>query len=204
MRSSSVTHALETFDRYGISLDNVKAIDVGGTQKFYLETERLRKGVRSHVKNLFLGLADKHSYLDREIIVTDNPLLSRLPEIKFFDQGFNANQISTESDIQADFLDFANIAPISDSFDLTVSFDTLEHVRDPFLFCKHLVSITKPGCYLYLQTVFSWKYHPSPKDYFRFSPEGLAECFSQTNVEVLECGWDVEEVSTFIFLRRSI
>jgi SAM-dependent methyltransferase len=202
MRLSAVNHALSMLGKYDINLSSIHAIDIGGTEKVYLETESLRRGARAKVKNYFKSILLPDAYLDREVIVTQNPLIANVKKLKFFDQGFNAGEIDTQSDIEADFLDLANIHPIQDSFDLAFSFDTLEHVRQPFDFCNNLGKIVKPEGYVYLQTVFSWSYHPSPKDFFRFSPDGLIECFKDSGLEVLECDWDVKEISSFIFLRK--
>jgi hypothetical protein len=77
-------------------------------------------------------------------------------------------------------------------------------VSDPFTFCRNLVRIAQPGGVIYLATVFSWEYHPSPQDYYRFSPEGLRECFARTEGEVLACGWDTPDISVYICVRRPV
>jgi hypothetical protein len=76
-------------------------------------------------------------------------------------------------------------------------------VSDPFTFCRNLVRVAKPGGLIYLATVFSWEYHPSPQDYFRFSPEGLRQCFAGAGAEVLEADWDMPGVSVYICLCRT-
>ncbi len=136
------------------------------------------------------------------VVVTDNPLLETFPDLQFLDYGFNASALGTESNMQADFLDPACAAALADQYDLVLCFDTLEHVSDPFAFCRHLVQVTRPGGYIYLATVFSWEYHPSPHDYFRFSPDGLGACFAGTPAEMIKCGWHKPEISVFAFLRK--
>lgn len=95
----------------------------------------------------------------------------------FLDKGFNIQTIGTKADIQVDLLDINAIRHLKKYFDIVYSFDTLEHISNPFRFCEHLVYITKPSGYIYISTVFEWPYHPSPDDYFWYSPEGLRECF---------------------------
>jgi SAM-dependent methyltransferase len=202
MRSAAVSHALKTFANSNIDLSAIKSIDIGGTEKVFLELETPRKNIRARMRNLLGDFVFPNYYPVKEVTITENPLVAAIPGIKFFDKGFNAEAINTSSDMEADFLEMDNIVSFLHYFDLSVSFDTLEHVRQPFVFCKHLADITKPGGYIYLQTVFSWVYHPSPKDFFRFSPDGLLECFSGLDVEVIDCDWDIPEISSFIFLRK--
>jgi len=119
------------------------------------------------------------------------------------DHGFTGQLLNTDSDLNGDFLDGAFIAGLRNSYGVVLSFDTLEHVEDPFRFCRHLVDIAKEGGYIYIQSVFSWEYHPSPQDYFRYSPEGLTRCFQGAPAAVLASGWVVEGVSTFVLLQKT-
>ncbi|MBK1989591.1 methyltransferase domain-containing protein [Sphaerospermopsis aphanizomenoides BCCUSP55] len=194
---------MKIFTKYQINLEHINCIDVGGTPKVYLEVNSNKVlSWRRRFKNKMLRLLRETVKLQKDVIVTENPLIKIIPNLQFFDRGFNASVIKTSSDFEADFLVDANIVPILDLFDLVVSFDTLEHISDPFTFCSNLVRIAKPGAYIYLQTVFSWEYHPSPQDYFRFSPEGLRECFTDSTGEILECDWETEGVSVFAFVRK--
>ena len=203
MRQSAVEHALQTFRRYGLDLDTVKCIDVGGTRHVYLETEHVRQLTpHEKLKNDILHVLGEKTRVSKEVIVTQNPLIEKIRDLRFLDRGFNADAIETLSDIEADFLVEADVAPLTNTFDLVLSFDTLEHVSDPFTFCNNLLRVAKPEGYIYLQTVFKWDYHPSPKDYFRFSPDGLRECFSRSGGEMLECDWHEEEISVFAFLKK--
>lgn len=108
-----------------------------------------------------------------------------------------------------DFLDWEAIAPLAGRFDLVFCFDTLEHILNPFKFCEHLIYITRPGGYVYVATVLEWPYHPSPEDYFRFSPSGLRKCFiSPLNClgrepVILECNWGSDGKGVFLFGQRS-
>ena len=119
------------------------------------------------------------------------------------DHGFTGDLLNTDSDLRGDFLDDEFIGPLRDSFGVVLSFDTLEHVKDPFRFCRNLVAVASGGGLIYVQTVFSWPYHPSPQDYFRYSPEGLRVCFRDTHATVLDSGWIVDGVSTFVLLQKN-
>jgi SAM-dependent methyltransferase len=203
MRQLSIDRAIQTFQKYRLNLDTVNCIDIGGTEKVYLETNRLlRRSPQGRLKSQLLKTLQVEDSSPREVITAQNPLIQLIPQLKFFDQGFNAEAIDTSSDIEGDFLNRQCVEPLLNSFDLVTCFDTLEHVSDPFTFCQHLIEIAKPGGYVYLATVFLWEYHPSPKDYFRFSPDGLRECFSKVPAKLLECDWDDEGVSVFAFLQK--
>ena len=123
-----------------------------------------------------------------------NPLLDLHPDLEFLDRGFLDG-----ATYRMDFLDPQAIVPLADKFGLTYCFYTLEHVRDPWLWCKHLLYITAPGGYVYLSTVFWFPYHPSPEDYWRFSPDALGLLFEGENI--LWKGWE-DRVGVAILVRK--
>jgi len=171
MRMSSFQDGMAVLKYYGIDPAVGAAIDVGGTREVYL-----KQGQGSQV--------------------SQNPLLQVHPKIMFLDRGFNVELIGTDTDLCIDFLDPKVLVPWRDHFDLVFSFDTLEHIRNPFLFCQHLEAITRPGGYIYVSTLFQYVYHPSPEDFFRFSPAGLRQCFvdasnpARDRLSVVWCGWE--------------
>jgi len=80
------------------------------------------------------------------------------------------------------------------SFDITFSMDVLEHVDNPFDAAKECIRITKPGGLLVHRTLFSYRYHPSPNDYWRFTSQGLEKLFvSSGNVETVLKGYDIRD-----------
>ena len=172
MRVLAFEDCLRTLRHFRVDPAEGSAIDVGGT------------------KTVVLASPTGRSTLSR------NPLLTACRDISFLDEGFNADRFGATMDLQVDFLDPQEVARLENKYDLVLSFDTLEHVSNPFLFCKHLLSIAKAGRYVYVSTVFNYVYHPSPKDFFRFSPEGLRQCFldpayaSTDPVTVLWAGWE--------------
>lgn|GEM_PF-1600462 len=76
----------------------------------------------------------------------------------------------------------------SNSFDLIYSNNTLEHIKEPWLAAEQICRILKPGGYCYVSTVWSWRYHPVPVDYYRFSPDCLEFLFR--SVEKLEANFN--------------
>ena len=70
----------------------------------------------------------------------------------------------------------------SGSFDAVFSIDVLEHVREPWLAAAEIVRLLKPGGFTYHSTLFSWRYHPAPADYWRFTPDSLTFLFSELDL----------------------
>lgn len=179
MRKTAIKHFLALLKKYGVAVDQAKTIDVGGAQEVYFEGQ-------------FIA----------------NPLGKLCPNIRYLEEGFSSERIKTSADMIADFLDPQTIVPLRAGYDLVLSFDTLEHVRDPFLFCEHLIAVAKPGAYLFVATVFDWPYHPAPEDYFRFSPAGLRELFENPrnaltgSFSVLYADWDEDKKGVFLVGRR--
>ncbi len=80
-------------------------------------------------------------------------------------------------------------APFEDkTFDFVFSADTFEHIIEPWVAAKEMCRILKPGGLCFVYTLFSWRYHCSPIDYWRFSPACLAYLFK--DLECLEANWD--------------
>ena len=77
-----------------------------------------------------------------------------------------------------------------DTYDVVFSKDTFEHLLEPWAGAAEMSRITKPGGLILVTTPFSWRYHPSPFDTFRFSHTGLHYLFARTErVEQLSSGY---------------
>lgn len=80
----------------------------------------------------------------------------------------------------------------SDSFDVVASYDVFEHLERPWDAAAECIRITRPGGLLVHRTLFAYRYHPSPVDYWRFSAQGLEHLFtSQGHVDTLLSGYDL-------------
>jgi len=181
MRKSAVEDCLVVLNHFGIDPKRAKAIDVGGAREVNLD-------------GAFIG----------------NPLMRLCPDLTLLDGGFSVEKIGTDADTVGDFLNEGTILPLKSRFDLVFSFDTLEHVKNPFLFSEHLIAITRPGGYVFAATVFSWSYHPAPEDYYRFSPAGLRELFENSynrnsgEFSVLHCSWGSDQKGVVLFGQRGV
>lgn len=73
-----------------------------------------------------------------------------------------------------------------ESFDHCVSFQVMEHHKNPQKLVSEIIRITKPGGYLLLTVPFLGGIHEEPHDYQRFTKYGLKELFKGKNCQILE------------------
>lgn len=67
--------------------------------------------------------------------------------------------------------------------------NVIEHVRNPFRVFAALYQIMRQDSLLIVETVFSFPYHPSPLDYWRYSPDCLRYLAETAGFQVLEVDW---------------
>jgi SAM-dependent methyltransferase len=81
----------------------------------------------------------------------------------------------------------SNRLPFDDSeFDLIICTQVLEHYPEPFEIVKEFYKVLKPNGKAIISVPFCWEFHPSPKDYWRFTEEGLLYLFkSFSKIEIL-------------------
>lgn len=77
----------------------------------------------------------------------------------------------------------------SDTFGTAVCLNVIEHVQNPFEVLYALFRIMRPNGLLIISTVFSFPYHPSPLDYWRYSPACLRYLAEKSGFIILECDW---------------
>ena len=78
----------------------------------------------------------------------------------------------------------------SDEYDVVFSKDVLEHVEDPFAATREMVRICKPEGLIVCITPFAWRFHESPKDYWRFTHQALELLFSKAGAQKEQSGYD--------------
>jgi len=64
-----------------------------------------------------------------------------------------------------------NYYQIGEEFDLILCLDMLEHTKEPFEIIESAKQCLKPNGVLLVTSVFNFKIHEYPNDYWRFTPE---------------------------------
>lgn len=77
----------------------------------------------------------------------------------------------------------------ADAFGTAVCLNVIEHIQNPFRVFAALYQIMKQGSLLIIETVFSFPYHPSPNDYWRYTPICLRYLSENAGFTVIECDW---------------
>ena len=71
-------------------------------------------------------------------------------------------------------------------FDGGICMDLLEHVADPFAVAKNITNSLNKGAILFVTVPWVWELHYFPKDYWRFTPQGLEQLFSKMKAITVE------------------
>lgn len=80
----------------------------------------------------------------------------------------------------------------ANSFDVVFSLDVFEHLQRPWDAARHCIRIVKPGGLLIHQTLFAYRYHPHPIDYWRFTSQCLEYLFTESGqVQTITKGYDI-------------
>ncbi|HVZ71152.1 MAG TPA: methyltransferase domain-containing protein [Polyangia bacterium] len=114
-----------------------------------------------------------------------------MPYRKFFEGGPRAVTYYEGADIAgADGLANVSIDPAtqaigapSDRYDLVVSFQVLEHSSHPLTLLRECRRVLKPGGRLFATLPFFFEYHAVPRDFRRWTHEGIKE-------DLLDCGFE--------------
>lgn len=82
--------------------------------------------------------------------------------------------------------DICDMKPIPDeSIGLVLNLESLEHISNPQKAIDEIYRVLKPEGLLILTTVMHFKIHRAPKDYWRFTPDGLELLLSK--FKILDC-----------------
>ena len=63
-------------------------------------------------------------------------------------------------------------------FDYIVCSSVMEHVAKPWIAVKNVENVLKTGGFIIWATPWVWRIHGYPEDYWRFTPKGVEELFS--------------------------
>lgn len=85
-----------------------------------------------------------------------------------------------------------NLPFSSESFDVVISTQMLEHVKDPTKVLKEIYRVLKKEGTVFLSTHGIWEKHGSPNDYWRWTDDGLKILFNDfRSIEVMGNGGSI-------------
>lgn len=116
--------------------------------------------------------------------------MKHFPEPRFRYHDLNLVESDIPNTIIADITDCREQIP-DNSFDFIFSSDVFEHIDRPWLAAREIARILRPGGVTVHHTLWSWRNHPCPIDYWRYSPECLEFLFQ--DLTVLEKGYDLSQ-----------
>ncbi|HXB11638.1 MAG TPA: methyltransferase domain-containing protein [Bacteroidia bacterium] len=98
----------------------------------------------------------------------------------------NRNHIKSESEYNY---------PIPDNtYDIVLSGQVMEHVKDIWQWMTELKRITKIGGHIIIVCPVSWPYHEAPVDCWRIYPEGMKALMEKVKLEIKKCVFESLEL----------
>lgn len=85
----------------------------------------------------------------------------------------------------------------SESYDLIISAQVIEHVKKIWLWLNELQRIVRKDGVIILINPVSWPYHPNPVDCWRIFPEGMKALCEQYELKILLCEFESLEALDF-------
>ncbi|MEM0488943.1 MAG: class I SAM-dependent methyltransferase [Candidatus Bathyarchaeia archaeon] len=88
-----------------------------------------------------------------------------------------------------------------ESFDVVISTETLEHVKDWRIVITNMKNVLKPGGYIYITTPSrGFPYHGYPYDFWRYEAEDMRRIFA--DFEIINLTVDHEALGVFVKARK--
>lgn len=145
----------------------------------HLATEELSRYVRAHKRGTFLDVGGRRGERRSLAGPLDYSILDLEPR-----------RVPGATVIAGDICACPEIP--EGSFDVIFSNNVFEHLVEPWSAAAEIGRILKPGGLSICLTVFAWRYHPVPVDYWRFTHTGLGSLFEhQAGLETLQSGFDL-------------
>ncbi len=116
--------------------------------------------------------------------------VKQFPSPRFVYHDLNLEPSDIPNTIIADITDCQEVIP-DNSFDIVFSSDVFEHIDRPWLATQEIARILRPGGIAITYTLFSWRNHPCPIDFWRYSAECLEFLFD--DLDLLEKGYDLSD-----------
>jgi len=127
------------------------------------------------------------AHLNRLLQTFDNPLLLNLGSGDRFIGAEGLDEAVARKMVNFDLVPCPGVRVVGDAHGLpfadgvfhgVICQAVLEHTRRPESVVKEIGRVLRPRGLVYVETPFMQGYHPTPRDYYRFTEEGLAELLS--------------------------
>ena len=159
----------------------------------------------------FEGLSEKRSsrwyrYLNPPLPVYPNPKeLDRQPPLGRWNLYIGGAGSSVDGYVNVDLFPLSGVDVAADAEHLPFRRDifqrvecdaVLEHTPDPKAVVNEIRRCLKPGGFAHVVTPFCHPFHEYPRDYYRFSPDGLTKLVEP--LEVVSVGWRTGPTATWL------
>ena len=127
------------------------------------------------------------AHLNRLLRTVKDPLLLNLGSGERFIGAEGLDEAVARKMVNFDLVPCAGVRVVGDAHGLpfgagvfhgVVCQAVLEHTRRPEAVVEEIGRVLKPRGLVYVETPFMQGFHPTPRDYYRFTEEGLAELLS--------------------------
>jgi len=172
-----ISHALCASNRELYRKSLVKNLNL----KFSISRDWIRIPMYSAIFNFFDKFSKKENFKNKIAIEIGGSEGSVRKILETFGVDYKVAPNYPEIDIH-------HLPYKDNSFDFLILDQVLEHVEKPWIAVEEVFRVLKPGGICIATAPFLYGYHPSPKDYFRYTPDGWRSLFSK--FEILEAdGW---------------
>lgn len=86
----------------------------------------------------------------------------------------------------------------SDSYDVVLSGQVVEHIPKPWRWMPEVARVTRPGGVVVTIAPVSWPFHEYPVDCWRAYPDGLRGLYDDAGLEVLVAEWGSVELEPVV------
>jgi SAM-dependent methyltransferase len=132
-------------------------------------------------KKIFIQILNKYFDKDKPLEVIDYGARNSPYKVLFKDYAkrfakadINYNRgIFDDINYDIDYWTGRVIGCLDESFDLVLSIGTIEHVPDAIAYIKEAHRICKKDGYIIIEFLSNYPYHPCPKDYRRWTIDGI-------------------------------
>lgn len=137
----------------------------------------MRAVIQDKIINLIKEYNIKGKVLEIGAYTLEQSAITIFPEPEFEYYNLDLERRDVPNTIISDITNCKNIE--NGVFDIVLCSDVFEHINRPWFAANEIVRILKPNGYAMIFTVWSWRYHPLPIDYWRFSPDCLKFLFHE-------------------------